>query len=205
MLRGLPIVFVVKLTIAFILASDAATPEKMTFRSPELWFYLLGLSVLLVIALRRVLARQTPLSDELYSKTVAIEHVQSGVAWIRADGTIRTINASFASTLGALQRELLGRDWYEMFAQQDRPRIQEAFSQMLLLGKCNLDVLGKRMDGTYAGIELLLVAVHDHKMRFVGHHCLIADRTRERLLEEQLAAIAPKRQERRPGVTSASR
>ena len=60
----------------------------MTFRSPELWFYLLGLSVLLVIALRRVLARQAPLSDELYSKTVAIEHVQSGVAWIRADGSM---------------------------------------------------------------------------------------------------------------------
>jgi PAS domain S-box-containing protein len=177
----------------------------MTFRSPELWFYLLGLSVLLVIALRRVLARQAPLSDELYSKTVAIEHVQSGVAWIRADGSVKTINASFASTLGALQRELLGKEWYDLFAQQDRSRLQEAFSQMLLLGKCTLEAMGKRMDGTYAGLEILLVAVHDHKMRFVGHHCLIADRTRERLLEEQLAAITPKRTERRPNVTSASR
>lgn len=197
----------VTLSVAFLLASaaDAADSQKITFRSPELWFYLLGLSVLLVIALRRVLARQAPLSDELYSKTVAIEHVQSGVAWIRADGTVKTINASFASTLGALQRELLGKEWYELFAQQDRPRLQEAFSQMLLLGKCTLEAMGKRMDGTYAGLEILLVAVHDHKMRFVGLHCLIADRTRERLLEEQLAAITPKRTERRPNVTSASR
>ena len=202
----MPIESVVTLSVAFLLASAAdAGSQKITFRSPELWFYLLGLSVLLVIALRRVLARQAPLSDELYSKTVAIEHVQSGVAWIRADGSVKTINASFASTLGALQRELLGKEWYDLFAQQDRSRLQEAFSQMLLLGKCTLEAMGKRMDGTYAGLEILLVAVHDHKMRFVGHHCLIADRTRERLLEEQLAAITPKRTERRPNVTSASR
>ena len=192
----------VLLTAALLLASS---PDKLTFRSPELWVYFLGQTMLLVIALRRVIARQTPLNDELYSKSVAIEHVQSGVAWVRADGTIKTINASFASTLGALQRELLARDWYEMFAQQDRARIQEAFSQMLLLGKCTLDVLGRRMDGTYAGLEVLLVAVHDHKMRFIGHHCLIADRTRERLLEEQLAGMTPKRQERRPGITIAGR
>ncbi len=169
-----------------------AGPEKLTFHSPELWVYLLGLSTLLVIALRRVLARQAPLNDELYSKTVAIEHVQSGVAWVRGDGMIKTINASFASTLGALQRELIGRDWYEMFAHQDRQRIQEAYSQMLLVGKATIEVMGRRMDGTYAGLELLMVAVHDHKMRFVGHHCLIADRTREKLLEEQLKNLNKK-------------
>jgi hypothetical protein len=50
----------------------------------------------------------------------------------------------------------------------------------------------------------LLVAVHDHKMRFVGHHCLIADRTRERLLEEQLNGVVkkPRPPERKPGLTA---
>jgi PAS domain S-box-containing protein len=189
-------------TVALLLASS---PEKLTFRSPEMWVYLLGLAILLVIALRRVLARQGPLNDELFAKTVAIEHVQSGVAWVRPDGTIKTINASFASTLGALQRELLGRDWYDMFAPHDRKPIQEGFSQMLLLGKYSLDVQGRRMDGTHADVELLLVAMHDHKMHFVGHYCLIADRTRERLLEGQLTSGASKRQEWRPGMTSTNR
>jgi PAS domain S-box-containing protein len=168
----------------------ASSPDKLTFRSPELWVYLLGLSVLLGIALRRVLARQTPLNDELYSKSVAIEYVQSGVAWVRADGTIKTINQSFAATLGyPLQRELIGRSWFDLFAPEDHPRLQEAHSQMLLVGKTTLDAHGIRPDGTYAALDVLLVAVHDHKMRFVGHHCLVADRTRERILEEQLAEI----------------
>jgi len=31
-----------------------------------------------------------------------------------------------------------------------------------------------------------MVAIHDHKMRFVGHHCLVVDRTRERMLEARV-------------------
>jgi len=151
--------------------------------------YLLGLSVLLYIALRRVMAQQTPLKDEVYMKNVAIEYVQSGVAWVRADGTVRSINQSLATTLSAAPRELVGREWYELFAQQDRERLKEAFSKMLLLGKATMDVHGRRMDGSYAGLELLMVAIHDHKMRFVGHHCLVVDRTREKVLEAQIAEL----------------
>ncbi len=166
-----------------------ASSDKLTLRSPELWVYLLGLSVLLVIALRRVMAQQNPLKDEVYMKTVAIEHVQSGVAWVRADGTIRSINNSFAGTLSAEPKQVIGREWYELFAQQDRNKIEQAFSQMLLLGKANLDVHGRRMDGSYSGLEMLMVAIHDHKMRFVGHHCLVVDRTREKVLEAQLEEL----------------
>jgi PAS domain S-box-containing protein len=161
--------------------------------------YLLGLSILLVIALRRVLLRQTPLNDELYSKTVAIEHVQSGVAWIRPDGAIRTINPAFAEILGKPATDFVGRSWYDLFAQKENGRLQEAYSQMLLLGKANLEAFGKRADGTYAGLDVRLAAVHDHKMRFMGHHCLVADHTKERLLEEQI------REQPRSGLTSAAR
>lgn len=145
--------------------------------------YLLGLSVLLVIALRRVKAQQEPLKDEVYKTTVAIEHIQSGVAWIRADGKIRSINASFARALGGEPKKLTGRDWYELFAHQDRDKIQAAYSQMLLLGRAELEARGRRLDGGQSGLEVIMVAIHDYKMRFVGHHCLVVDRTREKMLE----------------------
>ena len=82
--------------------------------------------------------------------------------------------------------------------------MKEAYSQMLLLGKANLEVHAKRADGTYAGLEVLLVAQHDHKSRFIGHHCLVADRTRERLLEEQLRELT-QNAERHPSATTAAR
>jgi PAS domain S-box-containing protein len=178
--------------------------SHLNFHGPQLWLYLLALVTFLTIALRRVRRRQIPLSDELHVKTVAIEHVHSGIAWVREDGAIGAINASFAATLNAIPRELVGRDWYEIFSQQDRARMKEAFSQMLLLGKASLEVHAKRTDGTYAGLEVLLVAQHDHKSRFIGHHCLAADRTRERLLEEQIRELTQDA-EQQPGVAHAGR
>jgi PAS domain S-box-containing protein len=163
-----------------------SSASKITFTSPEFWVYLLGLSTLLVIALRRVIARQDPLSDELYAKTVAIEHVQSGVAWVRPDGEIRSMNSAFAEILAANGRDFTGKSWYGLFASQELERLKEAYSQTLLLGKTDLQAFGKRADGTFAGLQVRLVAVHDHKMRFVGHYCLVADRTKELLLEDQM-------------------
>ena len=178
----------------------AGTSGKLTLRSPEVWVYLLGLSVLLVIALRRVRAQQNPLRDEVYMKTVAIEHVQTGVAWIRADGKVRSANASLGNTLGTEPRTLAGRDWYEIFAPQDRSKIEEAYSQMLLLGKATVEVNGRRTDGAYTGVEVLMVAIHDHKMRFVGHHCLVVDRTRERVLEAKVAELTKALQQQSSAV-----
>ena len=181
------------MTLALLLISSSS---KLTFQSPELWVYLLGLAVLLVIALRRVVAQQNPLKDEVYTRTVAIEHIQSGVAWIRADGKIRSINASFAIALGAEPKKLTGRDWYELFAQQDRDRIQEAYTQMLLLGRATLDAGGRRADGGRSALEVLMVAINDHKMRFVGHHCLVADRTREKMLEAAVDELTKRLEQR---------
>ena len=168
------------------------TSGKLTFRSPELWVYLLGLSVLLVVALRRVIASQDPLKDEVYRRTVAVEHVQSGVVWVSADGKVSSVNASFANTLGGEPKSICGHEWYEIFAPRDRSKMEEAYSQMLLLGKANVQVHGRRLDGSYSALEVLMVAIHDHKMRFIGHHCLILDRTRERVLEAQIEELTKK-------------
>lgn len=174
------------MTLALLLISSSS---KLTFRSPELWVYLLGLTILLGIALRRVIAQQNPLKDEVYTTTVAMEYIQSGVAWIRADGKIRSINASFASALGGEPKKFTGSDWYELFAQTERDKIQEAYTQMLLLGRATVDAQGRRLDGGQSGLEVLMVAIHDHKMRFVGHHCLVVDRTREKMLEAQVQEL----------------
>ena len=56
-----------------------------------------------------------PLDDELYSKSVAVDHVQSGVAWVRADGTFGSVNPSFARTLNFAPGDLIGREWTKMF------------------------------------------------------------------------------------------
>jgi PAS domain S-box-containing protein len=155
----------------------------------QLWLYLLGAVTVLVIALRRVLRRQAPLSDELYSKQVAIDHVHSGVAWVRADGTVGSVNPALAQSLRAIPAELVGRDWHTLFPESERDEVQEAYSQALLRGKISREATALRVDNTVAPVNLMLVTIHDHKSRFVGHYCLIEDRTRETELEEQLRKL----------------
>jgi PAS domain S-box-containing protein len=153
------------------------------------WLYLLGLSVFLVIALRRVRRRQEPLSAELYSKKVAVEYVQSGVAWVSVDGKLGSMNSAFAKALGADPELLADRDWLEVFAPQERTLAKESYSRMLLVGRDSFDAVGLRFDGSEAWFNVLLVAVHDSKARLVGHHCMIDDRSRERELEERVRQL----------------
>jgi hypothetical protein len=158
----------------------------LALNNPYAWLYLLGTITLLTVALRRLKLRLKPLSDEVYSRSVAFEYVHSGIAWVKSDGKVGSVNASLAAALSIDVKEAIGLDWYDLFAKEEKARIQEAYSQMLLIGRARLDVRERRSLADTPGLELLIVAVHDHKMRYVGHHCLIADRTRERTLETQV-------------------
>src|ERR1700722_6041692 len=108
-------------------------------RSPALWLYLLAAVTVLVIALRRVLHRQIPLNDEIYSKQVAIDHVHSCVAWVRADGLIGSVNPALPTTAGRPPKELIGQPWEILFPAEEQPKLQEARRQGLLMGKIALE------------------------------------------------------------------
>jgi len=157
-----------------------------------LWLYLLAAVTVLIIALRRVLRRQKPLYDELYSTRVAIKHVHSGVAWVESSGKIGFVNESLAGLTAAKATDLTGSDWYSLFpAALEQERVREAYAQMLLSGIASLDTTIERRGGSHSdAVNLRLVAVHDRKARFVGHHVLVHDVSRERALENQLRQLS---------------
>ena len=143
------------------------------------WLYLLGAVTFLIIVLRRVLRRQKPLTAEVNSSRVAIENAQSGVAWIGTDCKLASVNHSLADTLGVKQAKLMGANWTTLFAAEDSERVSEAYMRMLHHGKASFRACGCGPVGDPARLDVLLVAVHDHKLRFVGHNCLIRDCTGE--------------------------
>jgi len=155
----------------------------------KMWLILLGVATVLTIALRRVLRRQAPLNDELYVQRVAVDHVHSGVSWVRADGTFGSVNPSFAKTFQWAVEDFAGRHWYQVFRAADRARVCELYSQMMLMGVIDFDAIGERGDRSFAFLQVRLVAAHDGQMRFVGHHCLIEDKTREHELAERVAEL----------------
>lgn len=151
-----------------------------------LWLYLLGITTVLSIAVRRLWRRQKPLSDEVYFKTIAIEHVHDGVAWVGVDGRINYTNPSLAGMLDLAPEKLLHRSWFEMFTPQERRRVEQAYSQMLLAGLTTFEVDMIDSNATITRRGILLVAGHDHKTRLAGHHCIVRDRLLERETDERL-------------------
>ena len=155
----------------------------------QIWLLFLGLATGLVIKLRRVLRRLSPLNDELHSKQVAIAHVQSGVAWVRGDLTFGSVNQSFADTFKMPPGDFTGREWYKIFGPDDHERVSDAYARMMLRGMTSFEAAGERSDGSLAWLDVRLVPVHDGHMRLVGHHCMIGDKSRERALEQQVREL----------------
>jgi PAS domain S-box-containing protein len=83
------------------------------------------------------------------------------------------MNPALAQMLGSTPEELWGRDWMQMFAESDQPRVEQVYRQMLLAGKASINAATVDPRGVESPREVLLVAVYDHKMRFKGHHCII--------------------------------
>jgi PAS domain S-box-containing protein len=154
-----------------------------------LWLIFLGVAIFLVIALRRVLRKQRPLDDALYSSKVAVDHVQSGVAWVRGDGTFGSVNEAFAKAFQVAPVALVGHEWSRVFKAGDQARVLESYSQMMLSGINSLEAEGIRADGSIAWLNVRLVPVHDEQTRFAGHYCMIEDKTREHDLEEQVSVL----------------
>jgi PAS domain S-box-containing protein len=152
-----------------------------------LWLYILAVATVLGIAVRRLWRRQKPLIDDLYYKRVAIDHVYDGVAWVTEGERISYVNPSLARMLNTAAERLHGKGWFEMFVPEERGRIQDAYSQMLLSGKAWLDVRVVDSRGAVTRRGLLMVAVHDHKMRLAGHHCILHDTVSEGTAQEELA------------------
>jgi hypothetical protein len=92
--------------------------------------------------------------------------------------------------MGTKPAELVEQDWYLLFPRAERARVKDSYTQMLLSGIASLDTQIERVDGLQHPVNLRLVAVHDHKMRLVGHHCMIQDESRPRSLEQQVLRLS---------------
>ena len=138
-----------------------------------LWLYLLGAVTVLSIAVRRLLRRQRPLDDQVFSHQVAIDNVRDGVAFVGKDGRLRSVNPALANIVRCSAQELMGRNWLELFPRTERGEVEAKYSQMLLAGRSSLETSTVDSNHRETPHEVLLIAVHDHKMRFMGHHCIV--------------------------------
>ena len=171
-------------------------------RFPALWLYLLGAVTFLVVVLRRVLHRHgsTERRDLLGRSKSRIDHVHSGVAWVRADGMVGSVNPALATTL----RIFRGSCWEGNGKISSLPGSPEgakgATARHCSDGQGN-SARKRTRNGRMARwrrSDVLLVTIHDHKSRLVGHYCLMEDRSRELELEQQVQQLSAPATARQP-------
>ncbi len=143
----------------------------------------------LTIVVRRLLRRQQPLIDELYAKRIAIDQMSSGVAWIPSNGSVHSVNRALARMLGATAEQLAGRNWLQMFAESERPRAQQVYTETLLAARGSFHTLTIDVNGVETPREVRMAAAYDHKMRLMGHHCIIEPEGPEASRQKALRSI----------------
>ena len=158
-------------------------------RNPSFWLYLLAIVTFLLIALRRVMRRQRPLKDDVYSKQLALDQVDSGVAKVNCDGLIGSVNPALAKMLDADQVNLIGATWMSLFPASERVQLEEAYRQALLVGRTSLHAEAARHDGSTAHVEIKLVTLYSDRAQLLGHYCLVHDVTRESEFEQQIKSL----------------
>jgi PAS domain S-box-containing protein len=170
-----------------------------------LWLILLSVATILTVVLGWVLRRRKPSNAEFYSKTVAVEYLQNGVGWLRADGTFGSVNPSLAEAFHLAPGDFVGRNWYELFVEKDQERIRNVYGQVLLMGMTGFEEEAESANGARLWLNVRLVAVHDRKMGLAGLHCLIEDRTREHSLEDQVRVLEQRLSEARVSISTDER
>jgi PAS domain S-box-containing protein len=130
------------------------------------------------------------MDDAVYSSRVAVDHVHSGVAWIGADGKIGSVNQSLADSIRLKPSDLVDRDWYSMFSPTERGHVKEAYTQMILAGIASIETAILRADNSSSPVKLRIVAVHNRRMRLVGHHCMIHDQAQQSELERRISELS---------------
>lgn len=123
-------------------------------------------------------------AKELNSIRAAMESAIEGVARVGADGRIQSANAAFLAMHGADLNEMLGSASNGWIEEADRPDVIQAVLGLAGEGKAELNVSGRRSDGTVFFQVIAVVKVADGPEG--GHYRFARDMTRQNELSSQL-------------------
>jgi diguanylate cyclase (GGDEF)-like protein/PAS domain S-box-containing protein len=122
----------------------------------------------------------------LRTQAAAIESSMDGIAVMNPDGQISYVNDAFKKLYGYGEKELLGRDWLTLHADDEVEELRESILLRLEhLGQWAGEVSGKRRNGVQFPEEVSITRLEDGS--FV---CVVRDVTERTQAEEQIRHLA---------------
>jgi PAS domain S-box-containing protein len=129
--------------------------------------------------------------QEHYELALAHSFAMPGVSKLAPDGRYQFVNNEYARILGYVPGELIGQSWKLTVDEEDLPLVQQAYADMVAVGKGECEVRGVKADGSRFYKQIILVHV-DNRSDFNGisNYCFMRDITERKNLENRLAEYA---------------
>lgn len=124
----------------------------------------------------------------LIDAQAAVEMAMEGISKLDDNGRYVFVNQQYAALLGYCPEELIGHTWEITVHPQDHPTVLTAFSRMLVRGKAEVELRGRRKDGSLIYKQVVIVKSESPDRGRSGHFCFVRDVT-ERKREEALQKI----------------
>ncbi len=134
------------------------------------------------------ISNQKQAEMELRELTNAMQNAVEGISRLNPQGRYISVNRSYAHTCGYEPEELVGVEWQNTVHPNEISRLNQAYQQMLITGKVEVETRGVRKDGSYFYKQVTMISAYDEQGQFSGHHCFMKD------ISEQQAALRKRKQ-----------
>jgi PAS domain S-box-containing protein len=123
---------------------------------------------------------------ELGEMSTALANAVEGISRLDTDGYYRAVNKAYANTCGYEPEEMLGMSWQKTVHPEDLEKLKNAYQEMLLKGKVEVEARGVRQDRSHFYKQVVMVAAYNKEKQFIGHHCFMKDITERRQSEHKI-------------------
>jgi PAS domain S-box-containing protein len=113
--------------------------------------------------------------EERREMHTTLDNAVEGISLFDAQGRLTRANRTFARGLGYTEAEIVGRDQLEFIHPDDRDHMKAVYLDMKNCARAWSEVRGLRRDGSVVHLEMVMLATHDVKGRFIGHRAFARD------------------------------
>jgi PAS domain S-box-containing protein len=121
--------------------------------------------------------------EDLRNLSKALESAVEGIARLNTQGQYVQVNPAYANMLGYQPEELLGVKWQRTVYSEDIALVEAAYTEMLKVGKAELEARAIRKDGTILDKQIVIVKAYNQQQQFSGNYCFVKDISERREIE----------------------
>lgn len=115
----------------------------------------------------------------------AMVHAVEGASRIGLDGCYTYVNERYAEIAGRRPEDMLDRPWSMTVFPDDLPMLEDAYAEMVAVGKVTREARGIKPDGTVFHERVTMISEHDEAGALIGHFCFAQDITDTQEVTEQ--------------------